>query len=840
MDRNLYLTVPGCRGGQLGVVCLVLASSLLVLLTPSGAFASLRVTQLDRGSTRALLEAQYVYEQALVSGAPASQAAEEQLTSSLGSECPGVLANAPYSTVKSLFGPLRSPSPRQVGEANRERRQLGDLQGEFSIALGQSLIESDRQAATTYARTLRSLRWSSGALTVLERTTAAELEWQLRSAPPEVCSDTRAWVASGYKTLSSATKMLIDEREAPIRHVFHVLRDLLAKFPDPSEPLLAYEGPREKALALKIEVLQRAMKSMRKNVTTTLELTLGVAQTAIHAEAEEAPVGPARGSVKIGHGTTAAGGRYTVWLEPKPGSSTNAPRCRLSMEVLETAAESSDEEREIDGTGVNEVCLSRSNPRAPSVQCHDAGLLTIEAQTLPRAHTVLLRLSDGREIGSHIAIVPVKLGGPAGFYYQVVRGPTPIPVTLTEVDAHGNVLRTIRLPRIAKCARQLPKLLPGDNRTIARGTLPQGPSFSIVGERYSFMSKTHFDVRVEVTAGEEVDGFTSGASSIVVGNRLKPTPSPPFALKIATGCLPHEYAILYGILKAPADSVLARSSGSLQSLRRIRIPASLHVHGVLVYIALSTVPSELLVRAPNGKTVFAEKLAGRARNIKETCEGEAEGPSINPQKFRFGLRAAVSKAAVSVLKPSRPLLAGIPQHNETLGSPSAPVRMLLFDDPQSPFSRMWQVQVLPVLVRKYVDTGELQIGWHGFAVLGPASVAGEDFIAAAGLQNHLWDTLDSIMIHQGQENSGWLNRSLLEQIGASIEGFNTAKALSEADSPRIAREISSDARVGEKDGITGVPFMMIGRRGEPLKQLGFADYTPAAFEGPIDRLLRKP
>lgn len=152
---------------------------------------------------------------------------------------------------------------------------------------------------------------------------------------------------------------------------------------------------------------------------------------------------------------------------------------------------------------------------------------------------------------------------------------------------------------------------------------------------------------------------------------------------------------------------------------------------------------------------------------------------------------------------------------------------------------MWQVQVLPALVRKYVEAGKLQIQWHGFAVLGPASVAGEDFIAAADLQNHLWNVLDSIMVHQGEENSGWLNRSLLEQIGVSIKGFNIAKALSDADSPAIAQEIRSDVHAGEKDGIIGVPFIMVGRRGKPLKQLGFTDYTPADFEGPIDRLLRK-
>ena len=294
------------------------------------------------------------------------------------------------------------------------------------------------------------------------------------------------------------------------------------------------------------------------------------------------------------------------------------------MEVLETEA-GSIEEREIDGTSSNEVCLSRTRLRAPSVQCQNA-LLTIKAQTLPRARTVRLHLSDGRQISSRVAIVPAKLGGPAGFYYQVVRGPAPIPVTISEVDAHGAVLRTVRLPRTAKCARQSPNL-PGGNRTIARGSLPQGPSFSIVGERYSFMGKIHFDLRVEVTAEAEAGGLIGDASSIIVGSHLEPKPTPPFILKTGTGCQPHEYAILYGVLKARTDTVLARSSGGLQQLRRVRIPASLHVHGVLAYIALPTMPSELLVRTPTAKTVFTENLAGQARTAKEACEAEAEGPS---------------------------------------------------------------------------------------------------------------------------------------------------------------------------------------------------------------------
>lgn len=120
---------------------------------------------------------------------------------------------------------------------------------------------------------------------------------------------------------------------------------------------------------------------------------------------------------------------------------------------------------------------------------------------------------------------------------------------------------------------------------------------------------------------------------------------------------------------------------------------------------------------------------------------------------------------------------------------------------------------LPRDLRKYVRSGKLQIQWHGYAVIGPASVTGERFIAAAGLQNHLWDVLDDIIANQGEENSGWLNASLLEQVGTSIPGFNVAAAMADAGSPTITYELLVDVRRGNRDRLAGVPFIELGRRG---------------------------
>ena len=81
------------------------------------------------------------------------------------------------------------------------------------------------------------------------------------------------------------------------------------------------------------------------------------------------------------------------------------------------------------------LCLSSSTDsfRQPTVNCRK-GLLTIRAQTLPTARSVRLTLSDGHTIISPTIVVPGHRNGSVGLYYQVVRGPEPTPMSLTELD----------------------------------------------------------------------------------------------------------------------------------------------------------------------------------------------------------------------------------------------------------------------------------------------------------------------------------------------------------------------------------------------------------------------
>jgi hypothetical protein len=256
------------------------------------------------------------------------------------------------------------------------------------------------------------------------------------------------------------------------------------------------------------------------------------------------------------------------------------------------------------------MCLSHRHPETFHLNCQK-GLLTIEALTVPGARGVRLNLSNGGHITSPVVNLPASLGGPAGFYYQVIRGPTPIPVSLTELDVGGRALSTVKVFPVVECTKNPLRFLPGGLGPIGHGRVPGGPSFSIVGEHYRFLGRDYFEMDIDTEEGGGGES-PSGPARLLGWHHWM-------------ACKPHEYAIVYGLLKTPRDVVLARSQGGLEPLRHVRIPPRFHAEGVLVYIVLPSMPTELVVRNPLGRTVFAEKLVELARDTREQCEGEAEG-----------------------------------------------------------------------------------------------------------------------------------------------------------------------------------------------------------------------
>jgi hypothetical protein len=583
-----------------------------------------RVSPADRQATYAYLNALYAYMTAKLASAPASVASVEGLGGRLGAECSGVMANAPSTQRLQVHEQGPGPSPREVGEANREQRQRDELLRELQDAALLASVEPYREAALAFAAKLKALRWSNEYLTLVVRLEAASFIETMTSPPPDVCADMKAWAASGYRTLSSATKAFARARReltAPLeRHLRHETVQTFAQ-----DPLARSEGPRALALVHRIEALRREQEQTLKPLFAAeqrLRSVLGIVEAAPPPQALKER--SAKESFVIGHGRTAAGTSYTIRLQPKPTHpAPGESSCSPSIEI-DTAVHVSGSGSRAIGESSTGTCLPRGHPEPPSVQC-EGGLLVVQAQTGPRTRVVRLQLSNGRRIVSWAAFVPARLGGPVGYYYQEVRGPSPMPVSLTEFDAHGKELHTAKLPRVPECTANPIHYTPGGLRTLVRARAPRGPAFTIMGKRYRFLGHLHFKLDLELAEEERAFGL-SGESEIFGGFGSVSRPG-PFNWEMQTGCSPHEWAILYGLLTVPGDVVLARSEGALQPFRRVPIPPSLHAHGVLAYIALPAVPTELLVRAPGGRRIFRESLARSSREKSEECAGEAEGPS---------------------------------------------------------------------------------------------------------------------------------------------------------------------------------------------------------------------
>jgi hypothetical protein len=616
---------------RVGFVFLVLAG----VAVPASAHASSE----NAAATHAYLIATNRFEETEVADLPQETAAREAAAAGISGECTGILTNAPpHEEVVGfgLTGPARAGlSPRAEGERRRQSRQLGDLKLELSLALADSRTQAGREAALALVHTLTPLKWSNPKITLLLHLTVEDVQEELDIPAPSVCADMKAWVASAYKALSPASKELASRSETVLKRAFELLalvtQGATQLFP---KNLVPYENVADSALARHSEALTVQLKKGREtqeSIVKRLEATVGLPPTKVREVKR-----PAKKRVVIARGRTAAGGSFVARAEPPPHG-LRGSHCTVEVSITEPSRPTGGL-LELLGGNSPERCLSRSAHVAAGQSVHcDAGLLTVEADLPATVTSVRLLLGDKRTIASKAIRVPRRLGGPAGLYYQVVRGPSPIPVSLTELDAHGNTLAVLKLPAVVECTKKEKNYVPGGIVHLAHGSLPQGPSFKIRAERYRELGHIHFKLNFTASNEETLTGAGGGdllestgaaeAEGVSLAFSGRPVQAPQaFVRQTSSGCVPQPYAIIYGLLRAPRDTVLARVSGKLVALKEVAIPARLHAGGVLAYGAFSPIPTELLTRDASGKTVSLDSnFATAAKATIETCEGEAEG-----------------------------------------------------------------------------------------------------------------------------------------------------------------------------------------------------------------------
>ena len=567
------------------------ASALVTLLVAfAGGPASLAATPADTAATGAYLRADYELDRAVLANARASDSAVSTLAKVISGECPGVLAGVPNEELNP-----GSFTPRVRGERQREEMQFETIREEFAQAISAAVYKPDSAAIQAFVAQITPLSWSDPRIAALVHFDASSIQEDLVSVP-QVCADMRAWAQTGYHTLSPASR------------AFKAAQKARVTAPRPTGSIKAllqpYEDAAQRTLVRRTEALRSKTKEAFEEINsqyTHLQRALGLPESQPEV-IEHQKV--------LGRGHTEAGETFVVRHEsPRTRPEQNCQRS-VSVELKTTSANG----RSSSGSS-GSVCLSERSRGQPPTQC-GGGVWGITAAVPPSVWTVRLRLSSGRTLTSEVVRIPAREGGPGGVYVQSLRPHTPHAVSLTELDRRGKVVRVVKLTE-TRCEveggpHEGPTFVP-----LANGSTPGGEPFRIEGVLvHAGHHQTFFNLSLEA----DVEGRTNESHAEgPIGQTRR-----PFSWSLTTGCPPHSFSIIYGTLAAPGVSVSALTPAGLIPLTEMQLAANLHAAGPLFYAALSTAPSELVVKGSNGQTLYTESVVAKAKEDREFCEGYGE------------------------------------------------------------------------------------------------------------------------------------------------------------------------------------------------------------------------
>lgn len=155
-----------------------------------------------------------------------------------------------------------------------------------------------------------------------------------------------------------------------------------------------------------------------------------------------------------------------------------------------------------------------------------------------------------------------------------------------------------------------------------------------------------------------------------------------------------------------------------------------------------------------------------------------------------------------------------PNKSKTAGFPSAPIRLELYGDFSCPHCRMVHEQVVPLLMKDYVNPGKAYLVFRDYVLTGPGHEYSKDaatYAAAAARMGMYQKAADAIFKAQG----AWLNNG---QIWPSIFMNFTAAEQKQIQTlfkdPAVAADVKNDIDAGNMVPISQTPTMLVIAKGK--------------------------
>ncbi len=230
--------------GRSSVHLVVLLVAVLLTVSTNSALAA--PSSGDAGATGAYLHADYALARAEAKNFPTAIAAVEAFAKRMQVECPGVVANAP----KLALGTAPSGSDEEISEE--------ELDAVFDAAASTEHVRRER-----FAHEVAALHWSDGTLTRFVHAHAVDEAAKTATSPPDLCTDMRSWVASGYQSVSTATERYLRLESALSKKAERAQAAIKRELPQ-------FESPADKRVAHAIASLENAEPPMLKEFLAAL------------------------------------------------------------------------------------------------------------------------------------------------------------------------------------------------------------------------------------------------------------------------------------------------------------------------------------------------------------------------------------------------------------------------------------------------------------------------------------------------------------------------------------------------------------------------------------------
>lgn len=149
--------------------------------------------------------------------------------------------------------------------------------------------------------------------------------------------------------------------------------------------------------------------------------------------------------------------------------------------------------------------------------------------------------------------------------------------------------------------------------------------------------------------------------------------------------------------------------------------------------------------------------------------------------------------------------------NNVLGSPSAPVEVVVWSDFQCPGCRQYAVGPGHMLTETAVAEERARVRYRHLAFLGEESTYAAEAAECSAQQGRFWEYHDRLFAEQRGRNQGTFSKGNLKQLGAEI-GLDTTAFNTCVDTGTMAARVKAELEEGRQLGVTRTPTLFVNGR----------------------------